>query len=498
MTMLKSKTFHILLLIIVAAGVYASSLGGDFVYDDKAMIATYDLVKDTANIPKAFTSPTSIYGNTNYYRPLQTISYIIDYFLWGDFTPGYHAINILFHILAVVLVYVLILILFKNRILAVLTSLIFVVHPAHVSVVAYIAGRADAMLLVSLLGCLIFYIRANYARKQYTFNFVLSIIFYVVALLTKELALIIPFMLIVFDKYLRGYTAIECQRTPKNRTYIPYFLVSIAYILFRVNSMSFSVEGSIQPAPFLNRLITAPYVLFQYIRIFIFPNDLHMGRSVFVLNNLLDDRLFGALLVMGILGVAAYRIRRQNKSVWFGLVWFVLMILPSLNVFVPLFYTIAENWLYIPSVGLSLVCASFILWIYAYLKKQGYKKLSFLAVIVAGILIFSMGAATIRYNATWANEASLALNTLRFNPKEFKMYNNLGVTYLGRGELQKAEDAFKSCLKIKPDTGMAYFNLYRVYMAQGKKKDAVQCLRKAEQLDPRRILILKEKMGIRD
>ena len=74
----------------------------------------------------------------------------------------------------------------------------------------------------------------------------------------------------------------------------------------------------------------------------------------------------------------------------------------------------------------------------------------------------------------------------------------MGVLYLGRKELDKAEEAFRKCLAVKPDTGMAYFNLYRVYMVRGERNKALVHLKRARELDPRRVNILAEKMGIKD
>ncbi|MGB2631209.1 MAG: tetratricopeptide repeat protein, partial [Candidatus Omnitrophota bacterium] len=107
-------------------------------------------------------------------------------------------------------------------------------------------------------------------------------------------------------------------------------------------------------------------------------------------------------------------------------------------------------------------------------------------------------AVTVKQNMTWENEIALGKNTLRFNPKEFKIYNNLGVTYLSRGELGKAEEYFKKCLEVKPDTGMAYFNLYRVYVARGQHMQACEYLERARELDPKRVELLVDKMGIKD
>lgn len=489
---LRSKAFHIIFLLIVTAGIYINSLGGEFVFDDKPMIATYDFIKDISNIPKAFTSPTSLYGNTNYYRPLQTISNMTDYFMWGKIPLGFHITNILFHILAVLLLYWLLQLFFKKRILAFLTALIFAVHPINTAVVSYISGRADSMLFCMMLlsfGCYVKGVYLSYKPKFVSF----SVIFFVVSLLVKEFAVMLPFLLLGFDHYMVKYTDLE-KKSIDYKRYIPYGIVLIIYFIFRFTMMSFFVEGTIEPFPFINRLITVPYCVAQYFRLAVFPNDLHIGRLPWVAQSIADPRIILSIVVVCAVTAIIFKLRKKNRAAWFGLCWFYLLIFPALNIITPLFYTLAENWLYIPGIGLYLLMASVVV---SFMDK-GTKVLRYGIVVAYALFIVSMGVLTFRQNLTWANEISLGMNTLKHNPREFKIWNNLGVVYLGRGDLDKAEESFNKCLEIKPDTGMAYFNLYRVYMAKRNRPKALKYLSEARKYDPKRVGILIQRMGIKD
>lgn len=494
--MLRSRTVHFILLILAVAIVYANSTGGEFIYDDKAMIRVYDLVHDISNIPKAFVSATSMYGNVNYYRPLQTVSNIIDYFLWGDVSFGFHFTNILLHLSAVLLSYVFVQLLFKNRLISFLSALMFAVHPANCSVVSYIAGRADSILLTAMLACYIFYVKYRYYNGGHI-AYILSIMFFIVSLLSKETAMMIPLAILLFDKYAVRFTSIEAKKT-RGKEYMAFVAVLIVYLLFRFARMSFFVEGSIPPYPLFGRLISVPYFVLEYLRITVFPNDLHMGRELWFASSIADPRIIISAILCGSIFFGAYKVRKKEGGIWFGLCWFILMIFPSLNIITPLYYTLAENWLYVPSLGIFIVFAAMFNKAYSYFGSKGNRTGQGLIVVVIGIYVLSMGAITVGYNKAWKNEMTLAENTLKFNPKEFKVHNNVGVSYLAKGDLDKAEYHFRTCLEIKPDTGMAYFNLYRVYMARGDKAKAVAFLNKARELDPERVGILIEKMGIRD
>jgi hypothetical protein len=492
--MIKNKILHIVILATLAFGVYANSLGGEFVYDDKPMIVSYDLVKDISRFPETFVSATSIYGNTNYYRPFQTISNMLDYFLWGRESFGFHLTNVLLHVLTVVLLYLFLLMLFENRAISFISSLFLAVHPVNTSVVSYIAGRADPMLFSFMLLCLLLYVKRYYYEGRVLSSF-FSLVFFACALLSKELAMMIPLVLVFFDAYAVRFTDLKKKRMEMQR-YYPYLAILGIYIFFRVTRMSFFAEGSIEPFPFMNRMITAPYNLMQYLRILVLPYDLHIGRVPWVSRSAADPRIIFSFIFDVAAIYAAFLVRKKYRHIWFGTCWFLVFILPALNVITPLFYTLAENWLYIPSAGFYIIAASICLAIHEKLLSVSSRYFRYVCPGIVFLVTITLAGVTINQNNVWKDEISLGKNTLRFNPREFKIYNNMGVVYLSRGELDKAEEAFKKCLRIKPDTGMAYFNLYRVYKARGENKKAAENLKKAKKYDPKRVGIIMQKMGI--
>ena len=105
--------WHIVLIIGLCLISFWNSLGGSFVWDDQVQILRNPTIRDLSNLPAAFTSAfwsflgSGIQNQTNYYRPLQTITYMLAYGIGGFSPTSYHAFNLMFHLLACIFVYLL-------------------------------------------------------------------------------------------------------------------------------------------------------------------------------------------------------------------------------------------------------------------------------------------------------------------------------------------------------------------------------------------------------
>ncbi len=142
----RSARLAIILIIFITALVYANSLKNSFVWDDYVVIVDNNFVKSWKNFPaifrKSYLSPfiksgsyffvdSSIGSGETSYRPVVTLSYFFDYSLWRLNAFGYHLTNLLLHITNAVLLYFLINLIAKNKKIALLSSLLFALHPAN-------------------------------------------------------------------------------------------------------------------------------------------------------------------------------------------------------------------------------------------------------------------------------------------------------------------------------------------------------------------------------
>lgn len=135
------------LIVVLTFAVYANSLQGEFIWDDKDLIVDNSYIKNWSNLDtnltKDFFYRSQDKGKVGYYRPVITLSYMLDYSLWKQNSSGYHLTNLIFHVLNSVTIYLLVLLLSGSLICSLLVSLLFAVHPIHTESVSWIAGRTD-------------------------------------------------------------------------------------------------------------------------------------------------------------------------------------------------------------------------------------------------------------------------------------------------------------------------------------------------------------------
>ncbi len=185
----------ILILCVLCFVIYSNSLTNGFVYDDEVLIVNNPAIKYPKLLPLIFKKCLYDYPGIGkditfdkMYRPLQVLSYALDYRIWKLNPLGFHLANVLLHLFNTILIYYLLLIISNNTV-SKIVSILFLVHPVHTSVVAYISGRADLLtaffMLLSLIGFLQF---IKLKSKTYYIASLLSALF---ALYSRENALIL-------------------------------------------------------------------------------------------------------------------------------------------------------------------------------------------------------------------------------------------------------------------------------------------------------------------
>lgn len=149
----KVVLLSIALIIILGFIAYGNSLNGKFIWDDFNLVRDNRHIRNSSNITGIFTQDIGAGAaeKYNFYRPLQMFTYMIDYSLWKLNVKGYHLTNTILHILAALVIYWLIDILFRDNLLSLFTSLFFVACPIHSEAVSYISGRADSLVTLFML-----------------------------------------------------------------------------------------------------------------------------------------------------------------------------------------------------------------------------------------------------------------------------------------------------------------------------------------------------------
>ncbi len=458
----------VVLIAILGFGVYANSLSGAFIWDDRYLVKDNGHIKDWSTIPQVFTRDITAGAGmkSGSYRPLQIVTYMINYSLSKLDVRGYHLTNVILHILVALCIYWFLNILYDDKLLSLFTSALFVAHPIHTNAVTYISGRADPLAAVFIILTFILYIRL--LDKNNPKLYILILLTYICALLSRENSLILPVLLLLYH-YTFG-KKLEIKRL------LPVLSVVLIYLAFRFTFLKAIFPHTVCKTTILERMPGFFAAMTNYVRLLFLPLNLHIeyGNSLFSLNN--PKALAGIVILFSLL-IYAFRVRKANRLVFFSILWFFITILPQSNLY-PINAYMAEHWLYLPSIGLFLILAKGISLLY---KNKRFK--IFASILIIGLLSF-YSFLTIRQNTYWHDLISFDERTLKQAPHSAKAHVDLGYAYDLAGEREKAMNLYKRAIEVDPDYEKAYNNLGVAYDSLGKRDEAVALLKKAIKLNP--------------
>ncbi len=467
-TPMKDILAPIILIIVLSFAVYANSTGGEFIWDDHYLIEFNKHIRDSSNLSSIFTKNIGAGSGIKYhfYRPIQMVTYMVDYSLVKLNVRGYHLTNILLHALMSLCLYWLINILFKDRLLSLFTAAIFAVHPIHTETVSYISGRADILAAVFLLLTLILYIKHLRSERIYIYLFMLMS--YILALLSKEIALILPLALLLYH-----YTFKERLRL---NSFLSISGAALIYIVLRFTLLKPLLLHESSTTVLAQRIPGIFAAIISYIRLIFLPLDLHMEYGKRLFNYTDPIVILGALVTLALL-IFASRKRSSSTLIFFSISWFFVLLIPQSNLY-PINIYMAEHWVYLPSIGLFLILAKGLSSVYR------AKPLRIYAIAAAVFLLTFYSILTIRQNNYWRNEIGFYKRTLRYAPDNAKIYFNLGSAHVLKGEIDEAITSFTKAVEINPNFTSAYNNLGQSYRKIGRIDEAIRMYKKAIETDP--------------
>jgi len=383
-----------------------------------------------------------------YYRPLVTVSYVLDA-QWSGGTPfGYHFTNVCLHTLCTALIFLIAKELcFSNR-PAGLGAALFAVHPALVSTVAWIPGRNDSLFTIFALGSwLLLILDTKHPAIQLRLGHFLSL---VAALFTKETAIVLPLFFVCYFWSI-GIVA-------RQRAYWLYWLLAIfAFILARsVATVSHPGEGAYHIHSLLHQL---PVLIES-------TGKLCVPFRLSPIATAQDTPIWPgiAAFAAGALLVRVLR-PRQPKRLVLGIVLVILPLVPSL--FVAERLTL-ENRLYLPAVGYCIVAAELF-------DASGTNGV---AASLASLLFVAYAIGTWNYAGVYRDRRSFVTAARASSPKS-------ALTHLGMGDfyqevdndLDKAELEYRAAIAFDPKEPVVHNDLAVLLMARRKWHDAEVQLR---------------------
>lgn len=476
--------------------VYGNTFDNGFAFDDYHSIIYNDLVRNW---------PKSLPSMLKHSRSLPAIINGINYSFFGTNPAGYHAVNTLVHASMCVLMLLFIkktyhLAIYEDdksaRVLdgiALFVVVFFAVHPINTMAVTYIIqGRLAALVGLFCVGSM--YCFAQYCeclKPRYAF---VSYLLFLAATLTKENAVMLPFVILAYDGIIAGDSFVDAIRKRWKfhglmfgtlAGFLLAFLLVVdpEYIGLFTGKVALpnSIDG-VGPITPYNYLLTQFGVVLHYLRMIILP----IGQTVEyywpVVSSLSSPRAWTPLLMLsGMLGTSLYIFRTRCIAL-FGLVCFCLYLVPE-STFVPLEDIIFEHRVYLPFLGILIIVMDLFLIGEEFLAKSAsawIKNIYKVAPVLLIILLIPYAASTIYRNKIWLNDLTLHEDAYKKSPKHPRVRANLMGSYVKYGKCSQALNFFETLPAAYNNDPIVLFNLAASYYCLGHYRDATNILHRIE------------------
>lgn len=473
-----------LILIILLLGfiTFANMLGNAFVWDDEETIVNNSLIVELKNIPALFSQSVFNTGGPSLsgwvYRPLLMTFFALIHSLFGLWPPGFHLVQLIFHLTNASLLFVLLKKLLGEvgkkfaKPIAFLMTLIFVVHPAGVEGVSYITQLSEPLHAFFVL--LSFVLLLNYQDQPSRNRLVAVGFLFLLGLLTKENAVVfLPMVLLYLFLFARE----------KLKVWGPVFIGSfitylgIRFVFYGVQTERPYFIAPISEASFFERLLTAPFIFFTYLKTFFFPNILSVAQHN-VIKNPTDSSFWFSLVVVILFCLVSLGIiyKKKSKLGLFFFTSFLISLSPTLNIVMPLDMSLAEHWFYLPmAILVGFLSATLV-------STKVFNKHPSILILSLSILIILLAGRTIVRNTNWKNGLTLYGHDLQNQPNNFDLENNYGVELFRIGKTEEALAHFKKSVELRPQWNISNNNLGAVYERLGDLKNAKVYYKRSVQL----------------
>jgi len=486
---------------IVTVGLLAfrSSFSVPFVFDDIQNIVGNPFIKELSN----FSQPSAFLGN----RPVPLLSFALNYHFHGLQVTGYHVINLAIHLANALLVYCLVVVVFRIQasdqlrpastphLYACAASLLFVSHPLQTGAVTYIVQRSTLLATFFYLVSISLYLVARSSTSDgstrgwagFRICYTVSLLSCLMAMKCKEIAFTIPVTITLAE-----FMFISSPLRARIRHLLP-FIITLAVIplsLLLMVSPSGSILGQFQQSSTIPRpdyLLTQFRVVLTYLRLLVLPVGQNIDYDFPVLSSffqlpVMASFLFHVTVVSAAAWLATVPKDRNPlaRFISFGVVWFYVTLIVESSI-IPLDDVIFEHRMYLPSVGFFLACVTTA----GILKKRWGQRRAIAngAWFLLGGIVITFAIATYQRNKVWQSNMSIWRDAARKSPLKSRPHYNLGYFLAESGDLHAAIREFQAAVRLDPNNSPARNNLGIAYVQTGNIPAALREFREAVIVD---------------
>ena len=439
-------------------------------FDDDKYIYDNDYIKSGLtwdNIVWAFS-----HDYARNYHPLTSMSHMFDCTLYGLNAGGHHLTNLLFHLVNVLLLFLVLRSMTANLWASAFVAALFALHPLHVESVAWASERKD--VLSTFFGFLTMAAYTYYVRNPGFRPYLLAILLFALGLLAKPMLVTFPFLLLLLDYW-------PLERTPSGSRAasggwrgliiekVPFFVLAavISVVTFSIQKNAGYVQG-FDECPFVWRIENAVAAYMAYIVKMFWPINLAIfyphpkGSLPFVQTG---PAFFVLLCITALVPWQA------RKRPWFavGWLWFIISLLPVIGLVQVGLQSWADRYTYTSYTGLFIIVVWGVSELFTCFR---YKK--FILASIGGASISVLAVATWFQIGYWQDSEKLYGHATKVVKNNWWAYQNLGLELMGQGKFDQAVEQLKDALRINPESEFVKNDLAEALLKQGNLEQAIE------------------------
>ncbi len=435
------------LALFIAFQIYGPAMKGPFVFDDQ-YLPFLDPSMGGASLLKWIAGV----------RPALMLSYWANFAAGGADPYGYKIVNVFFHFGSAALLWLILSKLLEwagverglRRILAIFGASLFLIHPLQTESVSYVASRSEnqSVFLFNAAFAL-FLFRRSVAITWRVSAAVLVLL--AAAFLTKEHTAVLPVLLLLTDYFWFSFPGIRRNW----KLYVPAVVAGGAgglFLYFRVLRASTSAGFSMSDLTPLNYFFSQCRAIWEYVRLFVLPYGQNIDYDFAISRGPFEHGAILGLVALIAVTAAAWIGRRKFPLAAYGWLAFLILLAPTSS-FVPIRDLLVERRLYLPFIGLVLVCCEF-------LRRLPVSRPALAGALATVLAVFAF--LTWQRNQLWSNDVALWADAVEKSPNKVRprfqlafAYYNLGQCARASGEYAKAAELEKPDVKLLVDWALA-------------------------------------------
>ena len=428
------------------------------------------------------------------WHPLTWISLALDYAFWGLSPFGFHLTNNILHTVNTFIVVILVVKLLEAWVpsrqqtsplyppqegsyivIAAVTGLLFGLHPVHVESVAWVSERKDLLCAMFFLLCILTYTKyvssGGCLRNK---HYILVIFLFVLALLSKPMAVSLPAVLLILDwhpfnriRSIKSFLSAFIEKLP---------IIGLGLVSSVLTVLAQKAGGAIPSSemiPLSSRVLVAAESLLSYLWKMVWPMNLipyyQYPKKISLFS---AEYLLSIILVSGI--TAACIVMAKKQKLW-PAVWgyYVITLLPVIGIIQVGGQVMADRYTYLPSLGPFILIG--------FIATRLWKKLplwwgsSARPIVIAAILIVgSLSFLTYKQIAIWNNSLTLWSYAAGRAPEDPRIHSNLGFVYYSLNMPDEAMEQYQIAIKLRPDYAEVYNKLGAIYQDRNMPDKAME------------------------